>query len=351
MTPPNMAFASTAVPEQATGTRPLLTRTAHCSARFAEALDMAEMVAVPVDAQPELLTGDSADSSVSEMVASPAGWEQPATHCPAPPIGNDACNAKTAEPDAVRLWAQSTADEISAVMATGPADGAVPRMVNSFSPERSAAQSMREANPQEAAVINTPGPSKGSGQKAKVVAGETAAGPLGAPRTAEPNPNDILPASFASALQRQIEAPLSRAMETAGHPLDLYARDWVGRLSQDIAVAHQSGSELSFRLAPRNLGQLDIGLGQTADGLVIELRPTNSDAAAIIAREEPRLIEELRQRGVSVSESNLHFGANGDGRSSRNGAIPRPHLPFQLSGRIAVEDQDQQRIRPAGRFA
>jgi flagellar hook-length control protein FliK len=134
-------------------------------------------------------------------------------------------------------------------------------------------------------------------------------------------------------------------------PLDLQHSEWVAKLSQEIVSAHESGQPLAFRLAPQFLGELKVGLTETAQGLVIELQPSSREAAAIIAREEPRLVEELRQRGVQVSEATLQFGASNDGRNSRNGANLRPFQPLQLSDPARVQDQNQHHTRPLGRFA
>ena len=169
----------------------------------------------------------------------------------------------------------------------------------------------------------------------------------------------LAPANITEAMPFETSA-LSAAMELAQRtqlqperPLpDLRSNDWAARLSQEILIARQSATpELTFRLTPRHLGTLEIGLADTPQGLLVELRPSNEEAKAIVAREEPQLIEELRQRGVAVAEPPLQSGASGDGRHSRNGAIPRPFLPFPETDRNTVQDQDQQHGQPIGRYA
>lgn len=146
--------------------------------------------------------------------------------------------------------------------------------------------------------------------------------------------------------------PLAAKLETAAPTLALQAGDWTTRLSQEILSARETFiPEISFRLTPRHLGTLDVGLIETPLGLIIELKPSSEEAKAIIAREEPRLIEELRQRGVPMADPSLQSGANGDGRHNRNGAIPRPFLPFPETDRKTVQDQDQHSGPRQGRFA
>lgn len=158
---------------------------------------------------------------------------------------------------------------------------------------------------------------------------------------------------FETALAPAISAlPPAAKLEAASPPLDLQAGDWTTRLSQEILSARETSTpEISFRLTPRHLGTLDVGLTETPLGLILELRPSSEEAKAIIAREEPRLIEELRQRGVPVADPAPQSGANGDGRHNRNGAIPRPFLPFPESDQKTVQDQDQHSGPRQGRFA
>ena len=162
------------------------------------------------------------------------------------------------------------------------------------------------------------------------------------------------PASVQTMIGTIFTGPLASAerIEQPTRTLDISANDWTSRLSHEIlAASDRAEPELTFRLTPKHLGTLDVGLIETPSGLVIELRPSSDEAKAIVAREEPRLIEALRQHGVAVADPLLQSGANGDGRHSRNGAIPRPFLPFPETDRNPVQDQDQRHDQPKGRFA
>lgn len=152
--------------------------------------------------------------------------------------------------------------------------------------------------------------------------------------------------------QQGPDGPSSAAPAAAAFSMDMRADGWAARLAHEILSARDCGATgLSLHLAPRHLGSLDIGLSESPAGLVVELRPSSEAAAALIAREQPHLLDELRQRGIPVAETALHFGANGHGRHTRNGAIPQPSQPLPDSDRLPVTDQDQHRAQPNGRFA
>ena len=99
------------------------------------------------------------------------------------------------------------------------------------------------------------------------------------------------------------------ATPVAPHQLDL-ARDmmWLDNLAREIVASASRDGRISFRLLPESLGQLDVGLTHVADGVHIQLDASTDAAAKIIAVEQPRLIDELRQYGVKVSGSELSSG-------------------------------------------
>jgi flagellar hook-length control protein FliK len=166
-------------------------------------------------------------------------------------------------------------------------------------------------------------------------------------------PPTEMPVSSISANTSILDVSVGRTVEQEAMPraLDLSGRDWTARLSQEIVAAQRSDGELTFRLTPQHLGTLEIGLTETAQGMIVELQASKEEAAQIIARDEPRLIEELRQRGVPVAEVSLRNGAGDDGRSPRNGANPASHAPLTMNGPHGHEDQDQKETRERGRLA
>lgn len=130
------------------------------------------------------------------------------------------------------------------------------------------------------------------------------------------------------------------------HELDL-ARDlaWIGNLAQDIVAASSDPEHLSFRLMPRSLGQLDVDLSRSPEGLHVEMTANTERATQIIAAEQPRLIEELRQSGIKIASADLATGQHpGSGRGHQP---PRAELPFFDT----PTRSDKPANRPDGRFA
>jgi flagellar hook-length control protein FliK len=162
-----------------------------------------------------------------------------------------------------------------------------------------------------------------------------------------------MPVGTVSANTSIMDVSINRASEPGLTPrmLDLSCRDWAERVSNEIIAAPRNDSELVFRLTPQHLGTLEIGLTETRQGMIVELQASKEEAAQIIARDEPRLLEELRQRGVPVAEVSLRNGAGDDGRNPRNGANPAPQPPLIMNGPQGHDDQDQQQTRERGRLA
>ncbi|MBC6436510.1 hypothetical protein FM036_47580 [Nostoc sp. HG1] len=146
--------------------------------------------------------------------------------------------------------------------------------------------------------------------------------------------------------------PASGASLQIARNLDL-ASDlaWLGNLAQEIVSASTLTSSdrdtLSFRLLPQVMGQLDVSLSRLADGLQIEMSASTERATQIIAAEQPRLIEELRQSGLKMADTDPGSGQHPG--SQRGHASPRGDLPGTESySRTATNEQE---TRPAGRFA
>lgn len=139
---------------------------------------------------------------------------------------------------------------------------------------------------------------------------------------------------------------------TPSRELNLYDSGWLDQVARDIVDAQSDEGALTFRLMPRHLGALEIHLAQRDSGLAIEMQASNENAVQIIASAEPRLTDELRQRGVTIAESSVQSGPSGDGRQARSAPNPEPlQLPFREIEQISHPDDDHHERRPAGRFA
>lgn len=139
------------------------------------------------------------------------------------------------------------------------------------------------------------------------------------------------------------------------HQLDL-ARDgqWIDQLARDIvAVAGQDG-KLRFGLSPSNLGQLEVSVETQQDGVNIHMQASTEAAARIFAAEQPKLVEELRQSGVRVTNSDLLGGQQMQGQRDQS----RPqnsagHTSTDLTSNLVSQrtSPDNQNTSPNGRFA
>ena len=283
---------------------------------------------------------------------------------------NDSASAKTAPQGTETVKGEIALDSSISVAAIVRAAPPVVTTHIAVDPEQKAAEpnetpqpAQPAGEPQLQAIFATlpvaPSPTAAIAQPRQIDRVGHIAGKPPLPAEAKPAAEPLAPATIAGPLPFETVA-LSAVMELAqkmklqpeAPSLDLHSNDWAARLSHEILHARDSAaSELTFRLTPRHLGTLDVGLAETPYGLLVELRPSNEEAKAIIAREEPRLIEELRQRGVAVADPALQSGASGDGRHNRNGAIPRPFLSFPDPDRNSVEDRDRQGGQGQGRFA
>jgi flagellar hook-length control protein FliK len=134
----------------------------------------------------------------------------------------------------------------------------------------------------------------------------------------------------------------------ATHQLDL-ARDmmWLDNLAREITASASREGRISFRLAPESLGQLDVGLTHSTDGMHIQLDASTDAAARIIAVEQPRLVDELRQSGVKISGSEVSTGyQNG---SQKGQSAPHQHLPTPRTPNHHF--QNIPNLKRSGRFA
>lgn len=129
---------------------------------------------------------------------------------------------------------------------------------------------------------------------------------------------------------------------------------WIDQLARDIvAVAGQDG-KLRFGLSPSNLGQLEVSVETQQDGVNIQLQASTEAAARIFSAEQPKLIEELRQSGVRVANSDLLGGQQMQGQRDQS----RPqnsasHIPADLTSNLVSKrtSPNNHNTSPNGRFA
>ncbi len=125
---------------------------------------------------------------------------------------------------------------------------------------------------------------------------------------------------------------------------------WIEQLTREIvSVAGQDG-KLRFGLAPDGLGQLEVMVETQQDGVNIQFQTSTENAAKIIAAEQPKLLEELRQSGVRVTNGDLMAGHQMQGQrdQSRN---PNPAWQSPSSQPNRHTPSPKPDTSPSGRFA
>jgi flagellar hook-length control protein FliK len=188
----------------------------------------------------------------------------------------------------------------------------------------------------------------------EVIAGDTAQ-----PATA-PNTSSI---GFVLAAQPTVQTlsldavaqviAVDPAQAVIDRQLDLSAaNDWLDGLARDISAAATMREKLSFTLAPAHLGRMDVELSTSEAGVTVGFRSDNADARAIIAQAQPRLVEELRNNGLRLAESQIFSGAGQEREGSRSSHHEADHaLLIESAAWVPSETEDETAQAPDGRFA
>ena len=153
-------------------------------------------------------------------------------------------------------------------------------------------------------------------------------------------------------------AEAARAAPVAERLLDTGSDDqWIAQLAADIAATKSETGDLSFRLMPRHLGRLDVAMRMEGDGGVSLKLDTHHEATAtIVQAAQPRLVEDLRQQGVRVTDAQVTHTPAEAGRQQqqqgqgRQAAQDASHLIETAPERPGADSEDRVADR-RGRFA
>lgn len=122
--------------------------------------------------------------------------------------------------------------------------------------------------------------------------------------------------------------------------------EWIGALSREIVGNAARDNQLQFRLMPELLGQLDVAL-TTVDGQVdIRLETSTAAAALIIASDQARLIEDLRNAGLKLGQFEMTNSQNSNRQPQR-----QPAHDGQTAENISNQPRTQASPKARGRFA
>jgi flagellar hook-length control protein FliK len=156
-----------------------------------------------------------------------------------------------------------------------------------------------------------------------------------------------------------------RTADTAVHPLTEasaivaeraldVARDslWLDQLAGDIAAVQDHDRDLSFRLIPAQLGQLDVKIASSDEGVQLNFNTQTDEAAHIIGNAQSRLVDELKAQGVRVAGSEVNTGSGQSSFGQQNGSPARAQTISEFDRQHPASSETTPTPEPqAGRFA
>lgn len=170
--------------------------------------------------------------------------------------------------------------------------------------------------------------------------------------------NAVLSAGFQTIMTERIAETAVRALTDASAAVADRALDvargslWLDQLAGDIAAVQDRDRDLSFRLIPAQLGQLDVKIASSDDGMQLNFNTQTEEAARIIGSAQLRLVEELKAQGVRVAGSEVNAGAGQQSFSQQNGQPARAATIAEFERPSLVASEQTTANEPQnGRFA
>jgi flagellar hook-length control protein FliK len=144
----------------------------------------------------------------------------------------------------------------------------------------------------------------------------------------------------------QLRATVQAMAETDGAPLDLSRDNWTGKMIERIAVLRDSAeaTDTRIRLAPENLGVLDVSIRRDGDRIHVHFNAENPATRQLLAEAAPRLAELAEARGIKLGQTGVDTGAGGQQGAPRQPAPQPPSRPASADARHANLSQSDERI-------
>jgi flagellar hook-length control protein FliK len=125
------------------------------------------------------------------------------------------------------------------------------------------------------------------------------------------------PASPEIQLLRALEVQRTTVQATAEAdqaPLDLSHDDWTGKMIERIAALRDGveAADARIRLAPENLGTVDVAIRRDGDRLQVHFTAENPATRQLLADAAPRLAELAEARGLKLGQSSVDGGSSGE---------------------------------------
>lgn len=128
-------------------------------------------------------------------------------------------------------------------------------------------------------------------------------------------------------------------------PLDLSRDDWAGKMVDRIAAMRDAVevADTRIRLAPENLGNVDVSIRRDGDRLHVHFAAENAATRQLLAEAAPRLAELADARGLKLGQTSVDAGAGGQ----RQDAQPQPNQPARPVSVMASDMQSDRDDRVA----
>lgn len=141
-------------------------------------------------------------------------------------------------------------------------------------------------------------------------------------------------------------APVTAMSATDQAPLDLTREDWTGQMIERIATLRDSAeaADTRIKLAPENLGALDISIRRDGDRIHVHFNAENPAARQLLSEAAPRLAELAEARGVKLGQTSVDSGTGGQQGQPRQQQQATPARPVAASAQAMPQHTDHQRI-------
>jgi len=160
-----------------------------------------------------------------------------------------------------------------------------------------------------------------SGAPATQTAAQVFAAAISASFDAPPRVADPVAMQAQTAATEQLRTTVQAMSGADQAPLDLSRDDWAGKMVDRIASLRDAAeaADTRIRLAPENLGNVDVSIRREGDRLHVHFTAENPVARQLLADAAPRLSELAEARGVKLGQTSVDGGTGGQqGQASQS---------------------------------
>ncbi|WP_423606020.1 flagellar hook-length control protein FliK [Sphingomonas sp. MS122] len=125
-------------------------------------------------------------------------------------------------------------------------------------------------------------------------------------------------------------------------PLDLSRDDWAGKMVDRIAALRDAAeaADTRIRLAPENLGNVDVSIRRDGDRLHVHFAAENPATRQLLAEAAPRLSELADARGVKLGQTSVDAGTGGQQGTPNQPQSSQPLRPAPATAQASETDRD-----------